>query len=121
MKAVDYLKAKGRMTEGCGIYHCSEKCPLNSSRNGLNISCNNFENNYPEQAIEIVEKWAKEHPVKTYLSVLLEKFPKVPLDKKGVPISFCPEDIYGGEEWEDCNSIIEGKCTKCWNREYKEE
>ena len=108
MKAVDYLKEKARMSN----------CPLN---NVENMACVILESKYPEKAVEIVEKWAKENPVKTYLSVLLEKFPNVPLDKKGVPISFCPEDIYGGEEWEDCNSIIEGKCTKCWNREYKEE
>ena len=111
MKAVDYLKAKARMADNCHIL-CRD-CPLKN--------CSKLEIDYPEQAVEIVERWAKENPVKTYLSVLLERFPNVPLDKKGVPISFCPEDIYGGEEWEDCNSIIEGKCTKCWNREYKEE
>ena len=117
MNAVDYLKAKGRMTEGCGIYHCSEKCPLNSSRNGLNISCNNFENNYPEKAIEIVEKWAKENPLKTYLSVLLEKLPHVRVWREGFP-NICVSELFNTEKYCNDHSI---NCKDCWNREYKEE
>ena len=46
-----------------------------------------LEIDYPEQAVEIVEKWAKENPVKTYLSVLLEKLPHVSWEgKKGFQI-----------------------------------
>ncbi len=116
MKAVDYLKAKARMTEGCGIYHCSEKCPLNSSRNGLNISCNNFENNYPEKAIEIVENWAKENPVKTYLSVLLEKLPNAKVHEGGYT-KFCPQTVFNTKEKCPSSNM---SCKDCWDREYKE-
>ena len=54
MNAVEYLKAKGRMTNGCK-YSCDE-CPLSSENNGINRGCAIFEVQYPEQAIEIVEK-----------------------------------------------------------------
>ena len=54
------------MADNCHIL-CRD-CPL--------IIAVNWKLNYPEKAVEIVEKWAKENPVKTYLSVLLEKLPK---------------------------------------------
>ena len=116
MEAVEYLKAKSRM---CNVLVCN--CLMSKRNNGKELLCGSFEKDYPEQAVEIVEKWANEHPIKTYLSVLLEKFPMVPLDEKGLPKTFCPEEIYGGEEWECCHNKVEGKCKKCWNREYKEE
>ena len=118
MNAIEYLKEKARMTNNCDT---CRNCPLDIENNEENLTCVNLESNDPVKAVEIVEKWAKENPVKTYLSVLLEKFPNVPLDSQGIPKAFCPENICGGYEWEHCNGIIDNKCTKCWNREYKEE
>ena len=109
MNAVDYLKAKGRMTGNCHIL-CRD-CPLDN--------CSKLEIDYPEQAVEIVEKWAKENPVKTYLSVLLEKLPNMPLNKEGIP-KFCPTAIWGDTY---CVRTFNGDisiCVECWNREYKE-
>lgn len=37
--------------------------------------CFDYCAHYPEEAVAIVENWAKEHPVRTYKSVFLEKFP----------------------------------------------
>lgn len=69
---------------------------------------------------EYAEQWAEENPVKTYLSVLLEKFPNVQMNTvNGIP-EFCPQCIFGGEVWVKCDYTSE-TCMKCWNREYKEQ
>ncbi len=113
MKAVDYLKVKGRMTNGCDIL-CKD-CPLNKYH--LLETCKTIEFDYPEKAVEIVEKWAKENPVKTYKSVLLEKLPNVELTINGIP-SPCIKNYFGKKGVEKCET---GYCKDCWNREYKEE
>lgn len=78
----------------------------------------------PNKTIEIVEQWAKEHPVKTYLSVLLEKFPKTQFNRNKTP-NFCPHNIFGEKaKFKECDNCDIGSvclCLKCWNREYKEE
>lgn len=116
MDAVEYLKEKARMTDKCGI--CCSKCLLYKG------GCLEADINYPEQAVAIVEQWAKGHPVKTYLSVLLEKFPKAEINGNKTP-GFCPHNIFGEsvkfEEYDNCDIGSVGLCLKCWNREYKEE
>lgn len=111
MDAVNYLKEKARMTDKCGI--CCSKCLLYKG------GCLEADINYPEQAVAIVEQWSKEHPVKTYLSVLLEKFPNAILDEDdGTPLA-CPKSIFGiNAKFERCAL---NRCKECWNREYKEE
>ena len=104
MKAVDYLKAKGRMTGNCHIL-CRD-CPLDN--------CNELEADYPEQAVEIVEKWAKENPAKTYLSTLLEKFPNATMGEDGCP-KCCPTSLFNIEQ--ECPKL---PCDKCWSRECEE-
>lgn len=112
MKAVDYLKEKARMTNNCDT---CRNCPLDNVENMM--TCMKFESDYPEKAVEIVEKWAKENPVKTYLSVLLEKLPNVKIDKGGFP-RICVSELFNTEK--HCNDVSIN-CEDCWNREYKEE
>ena len=117
MNAVEYLKAKGRMTNGCK--HSCDECLLNSENNGIDRGCAAFEGECPEKAIAIVEKWSKEHPIKTYLSVLLEKLPNVSLRCDGVPDDFCLHSVFKIKN--DIEYCSRNNCTDCWNREYKEE
>ena len=115
MNAVEYLKAKARFCTGiCNI------CPLNSNNNEEKLYCDDLEIERPEIAVELVEKWAKENPVKTYLSVLLEKLPKAVLGEDGTP-AICPHNLFGGKKWDKCKGSTFGGCEICWNREYKEE
>lgn len=110
MKAVDYLKAKGRICNGA-----CDGCVLEN--NDTIFNCIRFETTYPEQAVEIVSKWAKEHPVKTYLSVLLERFPNAKLKSGGKPHG-CPGYFFNINK--ECPGL-KAICVDCWNREYKEE
>ena len=79
-----------------------------------NRNCVTAEKENVEEAVAIVEKWAKEHPVKTYKDVLLEKFPKAKIWNEML-LLICREDIYRVECPEHNN------CEKCWNEEYKED
>lgn len=58
-----------------------------------------------------------ETEAETYLSYLLNTFPKVKLGEDGTPESFCPEWLYGTEGDAggiDCDSV--GSCKECWGR-----
>ena len=118
MKAVDYLKAKGRL---CKQYRCG-RCPLRaydtigSTGGQAEYSCIKLERDIPEQAVEIVEKWAKENPPKTYLSVLLEKLPNAKVHEGGYT-KFCPQTVFNTKEKCPSSNM---SCKDCWNREYKE-
>ena len=69
-------------------------------------TCDTFISKCPETAVEIVQKWSDEHPVKTRLDDLKEKHPNVPLDGDGLP-NFTPSML--GYCW-DCL-----KC-RCWDK-----
>ena len=121
MNAVDYLKECAKM---CKNNKCTI-CPLGRVGTGKEMMCSNFQEAYPEQAVEIVEKWAKENPVKTYKDVLLEKFPNAPLNNMDTP-GCCPNSLFKIDK-NGCPEISLGNkqramtCKECWNREYKEE
>ncbi len=115
MKAIDYFKEKARMTDDCVMF--CKICPLSSANNGTRQGCETFQSNHPKKAVEIVEKWAKENPPKTYKDVLLEKLPNVKIDKGGFP-RICVSELFNTEKY--CNDVSIN-CRDCWNREYKEE
>ena len=64
--AVEYLKTMKRM---CDQYNGCSICPLNET-----LACVYVKN--PEEAVDIVERWAKEHPKMTNADKLIEVFGK---------------------------------------------
>ena len=117
MTAVEYLKAKARMTNRCSI-DCSE-CGIDLENNHRNIDCLTFENKYSEEAVAIVQKWAEEHPVKTRQSEFLKMFPNAHILGGAISISPCYVCDIKKE-----NCLQEG-CEKCrkdfWLAELPEE
>ena len=106
MDAVKYLKEYERMCRSYG-FSCGE-CGINKMRNG--DGCTSIINKYPEEAVSIVEKWSKQHPVKTRQSEFLQLFPNANLCNEVVQI--CPRKI-------DANSVSEevcrnSKCSECY-------
>ena len=69
-----------------------------------------------DNADEIVDKWVKEHPVKTYAMDFFEKFPNARRGNDGVPKP-CVREMYGNLDI-DCSNIY---CADCWNQEMKGE
>lgn len=114
MTALGYFKTKARMAKNCGL-DCKE-CWLSSGNNGEGCTCYLFERDHPEKAIDIVQKWAQEHPRKTFLQDFLEKYPKARLNEKGYPDDICPTELgYLGENFE-CKGIFDTNCAACWNQ-----
>ena len=71
MDAVEYLKTL------CRMCHCEcLKCEFGKARSGFE-TCPVWQRTHPKEAVEIAEKWAKEHPIKTRMSVFLEQWPDV--------------------------------------------
>lgn len=88
-----------------------DNCPFTYTKTGQ--TCINFQYDHPEKAVAIVEEWAKEHPVRTYKSVFLEKFPNA---RMADVIDICVETIFGNSVPE-CGDI---NCEECWKREVEE-
>lgn len=116
MTAVEYLKEKARMTKvteddtrGIG---CSN-CPISAENNGCGLLCSIFELMHPEEAVSIIQKWAEEHPPKTFLSDLLEKYPKVPLSSGGTPY-VCVRHLYPNSTCE--KGMGNSYCSECWRK-----
>lgn len=113
MDAVEYLKQKKRMTQECTV-GC-EKCLLGFNR--TRQACTKFQYDHPKDAVAIVEKWAEEHPPKTYMSVFLEKFPNANMN--AMVANACVEKIFGeGTGKPHCKAFVD--CEECWNREVEE-
>ena len=69
--------------------------------------------------VEMVEQWAKEHPVKTRQSEFLKIFPNAELNEDGV-LLIAPCDIYQKEK---INGCYDNGCSQCfrnfWLKEIK--
>lgn len=119
MDAAKYFKEKKRMHNSlgrksgvCDGVNCSN-CPFSNTNNGKNLACTDFEAEYPEEAVAIVEKWAAEHQQKTMFQDFLEKYPNASLTSYGTP-HICPHELgYEGKESAICFKRL---CIDCWNR-----
>ena len=105
MDAVLFLKELDRATKNCDIDCMS--CPLCIENNEKNKPCSDLTE---EENVEIIEKWSREHPIKTMMDDFFEKFPNAPKQLRGIP-RICPYNCgYVVDDW------CEGDCLKCWSR-----
>lgn len=89
MDAVEYLKTLCRMCN-CPCHKCEFWKRLRRFE-----TCEAWRKNHPEEAVAIVEQWAKEHPIKTRQSVFLEQWPNACIKKAdGLPMA-SPCDLDG--------------------------
>ena len=101
MDAVEYVKQRRRMCDYYKHNNCS-KCPAFSCEEcgGLNgIST----------MVPIVEKWAKEHPVKTRQSEFLKQWPDAEIGGDGL-LSIAPCQLYKDMGTKDENGVC---CKNC--------
>lgn len=66
-----------------------------------------------------VERWAEEHPQKTRLQDLLEKYPSAKLNRSGYPTFCCQALGYCAECLSERNSSKD--CKDCWNMPVEED
>lgn len=119
MEAVEFLKVMNRM---CVRHPGCAQCPMFEAKHkACTNGCFAYVTDYPDKAVEIVQQWGEQHPIRTRQSEFLKQWPNAVLDKDGVltfsPCKFdatrgapCPKDI-------DC-----GKCRKeFWSQEVLDE
>ena len=115
-KTVNFLQEYNRMCNSFNDYFCND-CPMYKHNNGELRYCENLIKEFPDRAVEIVQKWSDEHQPKTRLDDILEKFPHIDLNRVD-KVPYIRPFNYG--YCKDCN-----KCTLrakasvdtayCWN------
>lgn len=68
MDAVEFLKTKQRI---CDANEYCRECEFNTGEFYCTLNVD------PEKAVEAVERWGKEHPLKTNLDKIKEMFPEM--------------------------------------------
>lgn len=102
MDVLKFLKEYRRM---CNYYPRCFECPRADEPN-CNIE--EISDEELENLVNTVEQWSKEHPQRTRLQDLLEKFPKVEIDKEGLPFFCCARLGY-------VCTCAKSTCKDCWN------
>ena len=103
MDAVEYLKTL------CRMCHCEcLKCEFGKARSGFE-TCPVWQRTHPKEAVEIAEKWAKEHPIKTRQSEFLKLFPGADVGEKDGCLTLAPCNIYEKMR-KECGAP---KCSEC--------
>lgn len=69
---------------------------------------------FPERAVDVIQKWSDENPVKTRLDDLLERCPNVPLDGEGFPC-FSPSMLGYCGDCVGCRNWKNPDVRNCWN------
>ena len=89
MDAVEFIVTRDRM---CRSFNgrCTG-CEANEHM-GADDICIDYMVQHPQEVVEIVERWTKEHPLKTRQSEFLKMFPRAGRGEDGL-IVFCPEDF----------------------------
>lgn len=106
MDAVEYLKTLNRMC------HCEcLKCEFGKARSGFE-TCPVWQRTHPKEAVEIAEKWAKEHPAKTRQSEFLKHYPDARILAHGC-LNACPMNVFSDAEI-NCNAQPCIECKKAF-------
>ena len=112
MDAVEYVKQRERM---CDYYVNCGDCPAGNYERCASLD------EIPN-LVPIVEKWAKEHVVKTRQDEFFNQWPNAEIGYNGLPsVAPCQLDVrfIHGESQDDCKK--RGVCNKCrcdfWLRE----
>lgn len=108
MDAFKYLKKRGIL---CDTYDCTT-CPLGGDATEYLLTCRDFENLYPEQAIDIVDRYAindneeKFRAMWSYLSIHPEATKRDAIRQLGDNPNYIKHECYACEE-------ANGSCDLC--------
>ena len=106
MDAVEYLKAANRM---CDEHFCND-CPLGDLEYQCPVRITSAESEIMDKVVEIVEQWAKDHPVKTRQSEFLKMFPNA---KRGIDGILCIDPCKIDITCEEVCEISKNDCDEC--------
>lgn len=117
MDAVEFLKAKNRMCRESGYLpgNCFI-CPIGNDSGGCQAGVLENQKVTEEMLVQIVERWAAEHPIKTRQSEFLKMFPNAVIRDSHIDIKPCEVDTEF--ECPDRNTVSCGECKqRYWNEE----
>lgn len=109
MTALEYLKWRDKM---CNSFDGCSKCELSTkNKHGMFEICVVKERENPEEAVAIVQNWAKEN-TKTLMDDFFEKYPNAPKLSNGAPET-CPSKL--GYDDRNGNCVCPKDCIECWS------
>lgn len=115
MDAVEFLKERIRM---CANMDNCTSCGLYKEHTNCDTRCFT----HPNEAVAAVEKWVKEHPVKTRQSEFLKMFPNAPMRGKEDLLDICPNWV---DKTTSCSAMerpdMEDPCIPCLRKYWQEE
>lgn len=97
----------------CEMYEDCGKCPF-SGRKKCPIAVLVYDDPDVQSVVDALQEWSDEHPVKTRLDDLLEKYPNTPLREDGL-LDFLPTRLGYCKDCRSCR-YFEKICSEvCWN------
>lgn len=117
MDAVEFIVTRDRMCRS--FNNRCRGCEIANRMDG-NESCNDYIKRCPAEAVAIVEKWGKEHPLKTRQNEFLKLFPRVEKAADGM-VAFCPEDMDSKLVCPIKNGGYRDQCIGCREKYWLEE
>lgn len=118
MDAVEFLKEKNRMCrEYGGLPEDCFICPIGNGRGECQAGILENQKVTEEILVQIVEKWAAEHPAKTRQSEFLKIFPNARIVDGVITIEPCDIDnkrCGEGSKWCDDHTGCEGCREDYW-------
>ena len=70
----EFVKVVTEKNRMCEANKCCSSCPLSAKSRGTDITCSTFLKESPEEAEEIILRWAAEHPFKSNGTKFCEVF-----------------------------------------------
>lgn len=117
MEFAEAVKIREKMCEYYYNNNCL-KCPLSEHNNGTKLTCDSFIGTYPDEAEEIIIKWAEENLAKTNGQHFLEEFPVAYVSTREYN-SDGIEMVYVKPNLPDINYCMSFP-AKWWDKEYEE-
>nr|DAF68545.1 MAG TPA: hypothetical protein [Caudoviricetes sp.] len=111
MDAVEFARERNRMCKAFGRSCC--RCPIGLVHN-VGTDCTKFFFERPEYVAGIVERWAKQNPVKTRQSEFLKQWPEALMTEDGL-VNICPSRFVAGfrDEKGKCIQYCAKGCDNC--------
>lgn len=107
---IGFVKEADRV---CLMHEECKECPF-SGRKACPKAVLEYDTPDVQAIIDALQKWSDEHPVKTRLDDLLEKYPNVPLREDGL-LDFLPSRLGYCEDCRNCRCFENCCSDACWN------
>ena len=125
MEALEYIKYAKKMCAQYGVqnqkHDFCQGCPALTEEDEICIANFQFDSCDPDKAVEAVEKYAKENPIKTRSDEFLKHYPNAAVSYRNI-IDICPQAV--DKDYIPANGCANTSCDECsykyWMHEVEE-